>query len=124
MTIQFDLTITNRLRVAPSKEIGDGSTQTDVIEAVVCIASCTDTDTGEVASTDPWVPLDLSELTADDFVALDALTGLPQRAIDQLTAWGEEQKAGLEAQLQSRKTQPKEIVSPWTEVDPLPESGA
>jgi hypothetical protein len=70
------------------------------------------------------VPLDLSELTADDFVALDALTGLPQRAIDQLTAWGEEQKAGLEAQLQSRKTQPKEIVSPWTEVDPLPESGA
>jgi len=124
MAIQFDLTITNRLRVAPSKEIGDGSVQTDVIEAVVCIAKCTDTDTGEVASTDPWVPLDLSELTADDFVALDALTGLPQRAIDQLTAWGEEQKAGLEAQLQSRKTQPKEIVSPWTEVDPLSESGA
>ena len=47
MAYQHDLTITNRLRVAPSKEIGDGSTQTDVIEAAVCIASCTDTDTGE-----------------------------------------------------------------------------
>ena len=113
MAIQFDLTITNRLRVAPSKEIGDGSTQTDVIEAVVCIASCTDTDTGEVASTDPWVSLDLSELTADDYVALDALTGLPQRAIDQLTAWGQEQQAGLEAQLQARKVAPREQSAPW-----------
>ena len=114
MAYQHDLTITNRLRVAPSKEIGDGSTQTDVIEAAVCIAKCTDTDTGEVASTDPWVSLDLSELTADDYVALDALTGLPQRAIDQLTAWGEEQQAGLEAQLQARAGAPKEQTAPWS----------
>jgi len=114
MAIQHDLTITNRLRVAPSKEIGDGSTQTDVIEAVVCIASCTDTDTGEVASTDPWVSLDLSELTADDYVALDELTGLPQRAIDQLTAWGQEQQAGLEAQLQARASAPREQTAPWS----------
>ena len=114
MAIQFDLTVTNRLRVAPSKEIGDGSVQTDVIEAVVCIAKATDTDTGEVASTDPWVSLDLSELTADDYVALDALTGLPQRAIDQLTAWGQEQQAGLEAQLQARASAPREQTAPWS----------
>jgi hypothetical protein len=115
MAYQHDLTInTDRLRVAPSKEIGDGSTQTDVIEAVVCIAKCTDTDTGEVASTDPWVSLDLSSLTAADFVALDALTGLPQRAIDQLTAWGQEQQAGLEAQLQARASAPREQSAPWS----------
>jgi hypothetical protein len=114
MAYQHDLTITNRLRVAPSKEIGDGSTQTDVIEAAVCIASCTDTDTGEVASTDPWVSLDLSELTAADYVALDAMTGLPQRAIDQLTAWGQEQQAGLEAQLQARASAPREQTAPWS----------
>ena len=114
MAIQFDLTLTNRLRVAPSREIGDGSTQTDVIEAVVCIAKATDTDTGEVASTDPWVSLDLSSLTAADFVALDALTGLPQRAIDQLTAWGQEQQAGLEAQLQARASAPREQTAPWS----------
>ena len=117
MAYQHDLTITNRLRVAPSKEIGDGSTQTDVIEAVVCIASCTDTDTGEVASTDPWVSLDLSSLTAADFVALDALTGLPQRAIDQLTAWGQEQQAGLEAQLQARASAPREQSAPWSSAE-------
>ena len=114
MAYQHDLTITNRLRVVPSMEIGDGSTQTDVIEAVVCIAKATDTDTGEVASTDPWVSLDLSSLTAADFVALDALTGLPQRAIDQLTAWGQEQQAGLEAQLQARASAPKEQTAPWS----------
>ena len=117
MAYQHDLTITNRLRVAPSKELGDGSTQTDVIEAVVCIASCTDTDTGEVASTDPWVSLDLSSLTAADFVALDALTGLPQRAIDQLTAWGQEQQAGLEAQLQARASAPREQSAPWSSAE-------
>ena len=117
MAYQHDLTITNRLRVVPSKEIGDGSTQTDVIEAVVCIAKCTDTDTGEVASTDPWVSLDLSSLTAADFVALDALTGLPQRAIDQLTEWGQEQQAGLEAQLQARAGAPKEQSAPWSSAE-------
>ena len=117
MAYQHDLTITNRLRVAPSKEIGDGSTQTDVIEAVVCIAKATDTDTGEVASTDPWVSLDLSSLTAADFVALDALTGLPQRAIDQLTAWGQEQQSGLEAQLQARASAPREQTAPWSSAE-------
>ena len=117
MAYQHDLTITSRLRVAPSKEIGDGSTQTDVIEAVVCRAVATDTDTGEVASTDPWVSLDLSSLTAADFVALDALTGLPQRAIDQLTAWGQEQQAGLEAQLQARASAPREQSAPWSSAE-------
>ena len=121
MAYQHDLTITNRLRVVPSKEIGDGSTQTDVIEAVVCIARCQQLDDdGNVvatASTDPWVSLDLSELTADDYVALDALTGLPQRAIDQLTAWGEEQKAGLEAQLQARASAPREQTAPWSSAE-------
>jgi len=118
MAYQHDLTITNRLRVAPSKEIGDGSTQTDVIESVVCIARCQQLDDGgnviATASTDPWVSLDLSSLTAADYVALDALTGLPQRAIDQLTAWGQEQQAGLEAQLQARASAPREQSAPWS----------
>lgn len=113
MAIQHDLTITNRLRVG-TETLGDGSVQTDCISAVVCHAKATDTDTGEVASTDPWVSLDLSELTADDYVALDALTGLPQRAIDQLTAWHEEQKDGLEAQLQARASAPREMAAPWS----------
>jgi hypothetical protein len=117
MAYQHDLTITNRLRVAPSKEIGDGSTQTDVIESVVCIAKATDTDTGEVASTDPWVSLDLSSLTAADYVALDALTGLPQRAIDQLTVWHEQQKDGLEKQLQARASAPREMAAPWSSAE-------
>ena len=117
MAYQHDLTITNRLRVAPSKKIGDGSTQTDVIESAVCIATATDTDTGEVASTDPWVSIDLSDVTADDFVALDALTGLPQHAVDQFTAWGEEQQSGLEAQLQARASAPREVSAPWSSAE-------
>ncbi len=55
MAYTHELTITDRIQVASSKVIGDDSTQENVIEAVVCIAKCTDDETNEVASTDPWV---------------------------------------------------------------------
>ena len=113
MAYVHDLTITDRIRVAPSKKIGDDTTQENVIEAVVCIAKCTDDATNEVASTDPWVTIDLSELTASDFVAFDDLTGLPTRAKTQLEAWGEEQKSGLEAQLAAMAVASKEQSAPW-----------
>tara|TARA_Y100001937_G_scaffold2622_1_gene3289 strand:+ start:628 stop:969 length:342 start_codon:yes stop_codon:yes gene_type:complete len=112
MAYTHELTITDRIRVAPSLKIGDDSTQENVVEAVVCIAKCTN-EAGEVASTDPWVTIDLSELTAGDFVAFDDLTGLPTRAKTQLEAWGEEQKSGLEAQLAARATASKEQAAPW-----------
>ena len=113
MAYTHELTITDRIRVSPSRVIGDDSTQENVIEAVVCIAKCTDDETNKVASTDPWVSIDLSELTAGDFVAFDDLTGLPTRARTQLEAWGEEQRAGLEAQLAARATASKEQEAPW-----------
>ena len=112
MAYVHDLTITDRIRVAPSKKIGDDTTQENVIEAVVCIAKCTDDATSEVASTDPWVTIDLTELPASDFVAFDDLTGLPTRAKTQLEAWGEEQKSGLEAQLAARAVASKEQSAP------------
>ena len=113
MAYVHDLTITDRIRVAPSKKIGDDTTQENVIEAVVCIAKCTDDATDEVASTDPWVTIDLTELTASDFVAFEALSALPTRAKTQLEAWGEEQKSGLEAQLAARAVASKEQSAPW-----------
>jgi len=115
MSYTHELTILSdsRLRVAPSKKIGDGSTQENVVESVVCRAKCTDDETGEVASTDPWVAIDLTDLTAEDFVAFDDLTGLPARAKTQLEAWGEEQKAGLESQLAARAVASKEQAAPW-----------
>jgi len=115
MAYVHDLTITDRIRVAPSKAIGDNTTQENVIEAVVCIAKCTDDATDEVASTDPWVTIDLTDLTASDFVAFDDLTGLPTRAKTQLEAWGEEQKSTLEAQLTARAVASKEQAAPWVE---------
>jgi len=112
MAYIHDLTITDRIRVAPSKKIGDDTTQENVIESVVCIAKCTN-EAGEVASTDPWVTIDLNDLTAEDFVAYEELTELPTRAKTQLEAWGEEQKNGLEAQLAARAVASKEVVPVW-----------
>ena len=115
MAYVHDLTITDRIRVAPSKKIGDDTTQENVIEAVVCIAKCTDDETNEVASTDPWVTIDLTDLTASDFVAFDSLSALPTRAKTQLEAWGEDQKSGLETQLAARAVASKEQAAPWVE---------
>ena len=114
MAYVHDLAITDRIRVAPSKKIGDDTTQENVIEAVVCIAKCTDDATNEVASTDPWVTIDLTELTASDFVAFDSLSALPTRAKTQLEAWGEEQKSGLESQLAAKAVASKEQAAPWS----------
>ena len=120
-TYSHDLTITNRLRISPSKQLGDGSTQTDVIESAVCIATCQQLDDdGNIvatASTDPWVSIDLSDVTAADFTALDALTGLPQHAVDQFSAWHEDQKDGLEKQLQARASAPREMAAPWSSAE-------
>jgi hypothetical protein len=63
------------------------------------------------------VSIDLSDVTADDFVALDALTGLPQRAVDQFSAWHEQQKDGLEKQLQARASAPREMAAPWSSAE-------
>ena len=113
MAYNHELTITDRIRVVPSAEIGDGSTKENVIEAVVCIARCTDEETGEIASSDPWVTLDLTDLTAENFVEYDTLTALPDRAVTQLTQWGKDQEEGLEAQLAERMVASKEQVAPW-----------
>ena len=109
---RHELTILDRIRVSPSKVIGDGSTQENVVEAVVCYAKCTN-EAGEGASTDPWVAIDLTDLKAEDFVAYEELTELPARAKAQLEAWGEEQKSGLEAQLAARAVASKEVIPVW-----------
>ncbi len=116
MSYRHILDISPRIRVG-KETIGDGTVQTDCISAVACRATCEELDgDGNVigrASIDPWVTIDLSGLTADDYVALEELTDLPQRALDQLSAWGEQQRPILQAQIEAKKDAPKETLAPW-----------
>ena len=107
--------ITDRLRTVASLEIGDGTTQSDVITHCVVIARCEDDERPElgVASTDPWVALDVDSCTADDFEELSEMTSLPARSIAFLEGWATDQRSMLENQLEGRVNAPKEIVSPW-----------
>ena len=112
--IDFDISITNRLRVAPTKTV-NGVERSNVIEAVVvvCTAKLKD-DEGNVLDTvsnDPWQSLSLDNVT--DFVEYEELEGLPQRAIDELTAYGESQRQVLTQQLQARKNRSVEKAAPW-----------
>ena len=113
--IEFDINITNRLRVAPTKNVA-GVERNNVIEAVVvvCTAQLKD-DEGNVldtVSSDPWQSLSLDNVT--DFVEYKDLQGLPQRAIDELTAYGEQQREVLTQQLQARKNRSVEKAAPWS----------
>ena len=112
--VDFNINITNRLRVAPTKTV-NGVERSNVIEAVVvvCTAKLKDDDGNilDTVSSDPWQSLSLDNVT--DFVEYEELEGLPQRAIDELTAYGESQREVLTQQLQARKNQSVEREAPW-----------
>jgi hypothetical protein len=107
--------ITQRLRVVPEMEIGDGSVQQNVITAVVVVCRCEDSDNPDlgVASTDPWVSLDLDACTAADFDPLADMTALPDRCVAYLDQWAADQREGLEQQLAGRVNAPREETAPW-----------
>ena len=114
--IEFDINITNRLRVAPTKTV-NGVERSNVIEAVVvvCTAQLKDDESNvlDTVSSDPWQGLTLDNVT--DFVEYEELEGLPQRAIDELTAYGESQREVLTQQLNDRKNMSVEKAAPWAE---------
>ena len=112
--VEFNIDITSRLRVAPTRSVA-GVERSNVIEAVVvvCTAKLKD-DNGNIldtVSSDPWQSLSLDNVT--DFVEYEDLQGLPQRAIDELTAYGESQREVLTQQLNDRKNRSVEKVAPW-----------
>ena len=113
-SIDFDINITNRWRVAPTKSVA-GVERSNVIEAVVvvCTAKLKDDDGNilDTVSSDPWQSLSLDNVT--DFVEYEELKGLPQRAIDELTAYGESQREVLTQQLNDRKNRSVEKAAPW-----------
>ena len=108
--------ITKRLRVVGEMEIGDGSVQQNVITAVVVICRCEDSDNPDlgVASTDPWVSLNIDDCTAEDFETLADMTALPDRCIAHINQWAEDQKESLESQLAARVNAPREEPAPWS----------
>ena len=112
--VDFNIDITSRLRVAPTKSVA-GVERNNVIEAVVvvCTAQLKDDDGNilDTVSSDPWQSLSLDNVT--DFVEYEELKGLPQRAIDELTAYGESQRQMLIQQLNDRKNQSVEKAAPW-----------
>ena len=55
----------------------------------------------------------LSLENVTDFVEYEDLQGLPQRAIDELTAYGESQRQVLTQQLNDRKNRSVEKAAPW-----------
>ena len=112
--VDFNIDITNRLRVAPTKTV-NGVERSNVIESVVvvCTAKLKDDDGNilDTISCDPWQSLSLDNVT--DFVEYEDLQGLPQRAIDELTACGESQREVLTEQLNARKNMSVEKAAPW-----------
>ena len=115
MAISYELKITDRVQTA-NRVLADGDEVNDFIEAVVCILTATDPESGHTASTDPWVSLSVpSTVDRADFVAFSDMDVLPDKINTQLQAWGNdaERRQQLADQIASQKVASVEKTATW-----------
>ena len=118
MAISYELKITDRVQTA-NRVLADGDEAPDFIDAIVCVLTATDTESGHTARTDPWVSLsDPSTVERSDFVSFSNMDALPDKINTQLQAWGNdaERRQQLADQIESQKVAPVEKLSPWANV--------
>tara|TARA_R100000808_G_scaffold22567_1_gene49169 strand:- start:311 stop:667 length:357 start_codon:yes stop_codon:yes gene_type:complete len=118
MAISYELRITDRVQTNKAV-LADGEEAVDYIEAVVCVLTATDTDSGHTARTDPWVSLsDPATVDRADFVEFADMDAMPGKIKDQLETWGNdaELRQQLANQIDAQKTASVEKLSPWANV--------
>ncbi len=116
MAIEYELTITDRVQTN-NRVLADGDEANDYIEAIVCVLTATDTDSGHTARTDPWVSLsDPATVDRADFVSFADMDAMPGKIKDQLEAWGNdaERRQQLADKIASKKAASVEKTSPWS----------
>ena len=115
MAISYELRITDRVQTNKAV-LADGEEAVDYVEAVVCVLTATDTDSGHTARTDPWVSLsDPSTVDRADFVAFSDMSSLPAKIKTQLEAWGSDadRRQQLADQIASQKVASVEKTATW-----------
>ena len=116
MAVEYNLNISDRVKVLQTAKLKDGTDVTDYVSAVVCDLTATETvgDKTYTASIDRWVPLTAPGDKTGSYDTYADLTSRPAWITAAGEAWAsDELKAGLAAQIEGKKTAPSDGPAVW-----------
>ena len=116
MAVEYQVNISDRVKVLQTAKIKNGTDVTDYVSAVVCSMVATETVDGKTytASTDGWVPLTAPGEKEGSYDTYADIKSRPAWITAAGNAWAsDELKANLAAQIEGQKTAPSEGPAVW-----------
>jgi len=116
MAVQYQLNITDRVRVLKSATVQDGSNKTDYVSAVVCDLTASETVGNDTftASIDAWVGLTAPADKGGSYDVYANISSRPAWITSAANAWAsDELKATLAAQIEGQKAAPSDGTAVW-----------
>ena len=116
MAVEYNLNISDRVKVLQTAKLKDGTDVTNYVSAVVCSMTATETvgDKTYSATTDGWVPLMAPGDKSGSYDTYADLTSRPAWVTAAGEAWAsDELKANLAAQIEGQKTAPSDGLAVW-----------
>ena len=116
MAVEYNLNISDRVRVLQTATLQNGTAVTNYVSAVVCDLTATETVGNKTytASTDGWVPLTAPGDKTGSYDTYADLTSRPAWITAAGEAWASDDlKANLAAQIEGQKTAPSDGLAVW-----------
>ena len=116
MAVEYNLNISDRVKVLQTATLKDGTDVTDYVSAVVCSMTATETvgDKTYTASTDGWVPLTAPGEKEGNYDTYADIKSRPAWITAAGEAWASDDlKANLAAQIEGKKTAPSDGPAVW-----------
>jgi hypothetical protein len=116
MAVEYQLNISDRVRVLQTATLQNGTAVTNYVSAVVCDLTATETvgDKTYVSSTDGWVSLTAPADKEGSYDVYANLSSRPAWVTAAANAWAsDERKANLVAQIEGQKTAPSDGPAVW-----------
>ena len=116
MAVEYNLNISDRVKVLQTAKLKDGTDVTNYVSAVVCSMIATETVDGKTytASTDGWVSLTAPADKTGSYDVYANISSRPSWITAAGNAWAsDELKANLAAQIEGQKTAPSDGQAAW-----------
>ena len=116
MAVEYNLNISDRVKVLQTAKLKNGADVTNYVSAVVCSMTATETvgDKTYTASTDGWVPLTAPGEKEGSYDVYADIKSRPAWITAAGNAWAsDELKANLAAQIEGQKVAPSDGQAVW-----------
>jgi len=116
MAVEYNLNISDRVKVLQTAKLKDGTDVTNYVSAVVCSMIATETVDGKTytASTDGWVSLTAPADKTGSYDVYANISSRPSWITAAGNAWAsDELRANLATQIEGQKTAPTDGTAVW-----------